>query len=192
VMDHFQTSENCGRSHLALPRGPERGPHATSKRGRGDCMNTIQSRLDQSYPTDNHDLGIYVEFLKDAIVGDTGQTLVLLLGAVGLVLLIACANIASLLLARSAGRSREFAIRCSLGANRARLVRQLLTESVILALSDAGLGSLIAFLGIRSALPTISGLFPRGEDISVNAPVLLYTLTVSLLVGILFGLAPAL
>jgi predicted permease len=155
-------------------------------------MSTIQSRLDRLYPNDNRDLGIYVESLKQAIVGDAGQTLALLLGAVGLVLLIACANLANLLLARSAGRSREFAIRSALGANRVRLARQLLTESVILSLTGAGLGSLIAFLGIRSALRAIPGILPRSQDVSVNGPVLLYTLIVSLVVGILFGLAPAL
>src|ERR1700719_2175923 len=154
-------------------------------------MNTIQSRLDRLYPNDNRDLGIYVEPLKQVIVGDADQTLALLLGAVGLVLLIACANIANLLLARSAGRSREFAIRSALGANRARLARQLLTESVILSLTGAGLGTLIAFLGIRSALPAMP-ILPRSENVSVNAPVLLYTLIISLVVGILFGLAPAL
>ena len=154
-------------------------------------MNTIQSRLDRLYPNDNRDLGIYVEPLKQVIVGDADQTLALLLGAVGLVLLIACANIANLLLARSAGRSREFAIRSALGANRARLARQVLTESVILSLTGAGLGTLIAFLGIRSALPAMP-ILPRSENVSVNAPVLLYTLIVSLVVGILFGLAPAL
>jgi predicted permease len=155
-------------------------------------MNTIQSGLDRLYPDDNRDLGIYVEPLKEAIVGDAGQTLALLSGAVGLVLLIACANVANLLLARSAGRSREFAIRSALGANRARLVRQQLTESVILALAGGILGTVIAYLGIRSALPAIAGLLPRSEGISVNGPVLFYTLTVSLLVGILFGLVPAL
>jgi len=155
-------------------------------------MSTIQNRLDRLYPNDNRDLGVYVEPLKQAIVGDAGQTLALLLGTVGLVLLIACANIANLLLARSAGRSREFAIRSALGANRSRLVRQQLTESVILSLTGAGLGSLIAFLGIRSALLAMPGVLPRSEDVSVNAPVLLYTLIVSLMVGILFGVAPAL
>jgi predicted permease len=155
-------------------------------------MSTIQNRLDRLYPNDNRDLGVYVEPLKQVIVGDAGQTLALLLGTVGLVLLIACANIANLLLARSAGRSREFAIRSALGANRSRLVRQQLTESVILSLTGAGLGSLIAFLGIRSALLAMPGALPRSEDVSVNAPVLLYTLIVSLMVGILFGLAPAL
>jgi predicted permease len=155
-------------------------------------MSFIQNRLDRLYPNDNQDVGIYVEPLKQVIVGDTGQTLALLLGAVGLVLFIACANIANLLLARSAGRSREFALRSALGANHARLVRQLLTESVILSLAGASLGSLIAFLGIRSALPAMAGMLPRSEDVTVNAPVLLYTLIVSLVVGTLFGLAPAL
>ena len=155
-------------------------------------MSTIQTRLDRLYPNDNRDLGIYVEPLKQVIVGDASQTFALLLGAVGLVLLIACANVANLLLARSAGRSKEFAIRSALGANRARLTRQLLTESVILSLTGAGLGSLIAFVGIRFALPAMPGILPRSEDIRVNAPVLLYTLTISLVVGILFGLAPAL
>jgi predicted permease len=155
-------------------------------------MSTIQSDLDRLYPNDNRDLGIYVEPLKQVIVGDASQTLALLLCAVGLVLLIACANVANLLLARSAGRSKEFAIRSALGANRARLARQLLTESVILSVIGAGLGSLLAFLGVRSALPAVPGILPRSEDVSVNAPVLLYTLIVSLVVGILFGLAPAL
>ncbi len=155
-------------------------------------MNTIQSRLDRLYPNDNRDLGIYVEPLKQAILGDAGQTLALLLGAVGLVLLITCANVANLLLARSAARSREFAIRSALGANPTRLIRQVLTESVILSLTGASLGSIIAFLGIGSVSAVMPGILPRSEGVSVNAPVLLYTLIVSVVVGILFGLAPAL
>src|SRR5579864_2377411 len=155
-------------------------------------MSTIQNDLDHLYPNDDRDLGIYVEPLKQAIVGDAGQTLALLLGAVGLVLLIACANVANLLLARSAARSREFAVRSALGANRARVARQLLTESVILSLAGASLGIAIAFFGIKSALASVPGILPRSQDVSVNVPVLLYTLAVSLVVGILFGLAPAL
>ena len=155
-------------------------------------MSTIQNSLDRQYPDDNRDLGTYVEPLKQAIVGDAGQTLGLLLGAVGLVSLIACANVANLLLARSAARSREFAIRSALGANRARVARQLLTESLILSLAGASLGIAIAFFGIRSLLAALPGILPRSEDVGMNAAVLLYTLAVSLGAGILFGLAPAL
>jgi predicted permease len=155
-------------------------------------MSGIQNDLDHSYPNENRDLGIYIEPIKQTIIGEAGQTLALLLGAVGLVLLIACANLSNLLLARSAARNREFAIRAALGANRARVVRQLLTESVMLSLFGTCVGTLIAFFGIRSVLRTMGGMLPRSQDISLNAPVLVYTLIVSLVVGILFGLAPAL
>jgi predicted permease len=155
-------------------------------------MSTIQSRLDRLYANDNRDLGIFVEPLKQAIVGDAGQILTLLSGAVGLVLLIACANVANLLLARAAGRNREFAIRSALGASRAHVARQLITESVLLSLAGGSLGIAIAFFGIKSVLVAMPDVLPRGEDVRVNAAVLLYTLAVSLLVGILFGIAPAL
>ena len=155
-------------------------------------MSAIQSRLDRLYANDNRDLGIYVEPLKQAIVGDVGQILTLLSGAVGLVLLIACANIANLLLARAAGRNREFAIRSALGASRAHVARQLLTESVLLSLAGGSLGIAIAFFGIKSVLAAMPEVLPRSGDVRVNAAVLLYTLAVSLLVGIIFGIAPAL
>jgi predicted permease len=155
-------------------------------------MSTIQNRLDHLYTSDNRDLGIYVEPLKQAIVGDTGQILTLLLAAVGVVLLIACANVANLLLARSTARNREFAIRSALGASRAQVARQLLTESVLLSLAGGSLGVAIAFFGIKSVLAAVPEGLPRSEDVGVNAAVLLYTLAISLLVGILFGIAPAL
>jgi predicted permease len=155
-------------------------------------FSAIQNGLDHLYPDANRDLGTYIEPLKQFVVGDAGKMLLLLFGAVGLVLLIACANVANLLFARSAARAREFAVRSALGANSTRLVRQLLTESVLLSLLGAGLGLLFAILGVKSVAAAVSENLPRSENITVNGPVLLLTLCASIAVGILFGLAPAL
>jgi len=166
-------------------------PGVTLSQGQAE-MSTIQNGLDQLYRDANRDLGIYIEPLKQVVVGDAGTMLLLLLGAVGFVLLIACANVANLLLARSAARAREFAVRSALGASRARMVRQLLTESVLLSLAGAVLGLLIAVFGVKSLLAAVPESLPRSENIGVSAPVLLFALGASIAVGILFGLAPAL
>jgi predicted permease len=155
-------------------------------------MTAIQNHLDELYPDSDRGLGTDVIPLKQEIVGDVSGTLLLLLGAVGLVLLVACANVANLLLARSAGRSREFAIRSALGANRVRVVRQLLTESILLSLAGGALGVIVAVCGISPVLAAVPEGLPRSENIGVNASVLWFTLGVSIAVGILFGLAPAL
>ena len=155
-------------------------------------MGAIQNHLNQLYPDADRDVGTDVISLKQQIVGNAGRTLMLLLGAVGMVLLIACANFASLLLARSAARSREFAVRLALGGSRARVIRQLLTESILLSLGGGALGLLVAMAGINPVLAAVPGNLPRSENIGVNLPVLLFTLGVSLGVGLLFGLAPAL
>jgi putative ABC transport system permease protein len=136
-----------------------------------------------------------VEPLRDSIVNESKQSLFVLLGAVGMVLLIACANVANLLLVRATGRKREFAIRSALGASGARIIRQLLTESVMLAVTGGLLGSALGFAGVRALLAISPAGLPRiGEDgsaIGVDWRVLGFTLGVSLLTGIVFGLFPA-
>jgi predicted permease len=141
------------------------------------------------------DFTFVAEPLRDSIVNESKKSLLILLGAVGMVLLIACANVANLLLARATGRKREFAIRSALGASRARIVRQLLTESVLLAVAGGVLGSALGFVGVRALLAISPAGLPRiGEDgaaIGVDWRVFGFTLGVSVLTGILFGLFPA-
>jgi predicted permease len=155
-------------------------------------MSAIQDHLVQLYPDANEGMGASVEPLRQVLVGDVSRTLLLLFGAVGLVLLIACANVANLVLGRSVGRTREFAIRASLGASRSRTIRQLLTESSLLSFGGAAMGLTIAEWGIRPALASMTGSLPRSGNIGVNTPVLLFTFFVSIGVAVLFGLAPAL
>jgi putative ABC transport system permease protein len=139
--------------------------------------------------------GFAVEPLRDSIVGDARKSLLLMLGAVSLVLLIACANVASLLLVRATGRKREFAIRAAMGAGRGRIVLQLLTESVMLSFSGGVLGLVLGDFGLRGLLAVSSGDIPRigehGAAITIDWRVLAFTLGVSLFTGILFGLFPA-
>jgi predicted permease len=142
------------------------------------------------------DLRFRVEPLRDSIVGSARSSLMILLGACGLVLLIACANVANLFLARATGRKREFALRSALGASRMRIVRQLLTESVLLSAAGGILGSVLGFSGVRALLAFSPAGLPRigenGAAVEVDWRVLGFTLAVSLFTGILFGLFPAL
>jgi predicted permease len=154
-------------------------------------MSAVQENLDRLYPAADRNLGVDILPLKQSIVGNAGGTLLFLLGAVGIVLLIACTNVANLLLARSTARTREFAMRAALGASRARIVRQLLTESVLLALAGGVLGLGIAKLGVSFMLATVPANLPRTDSIGLNLPVLFFTFSISLAVGILFGLVPA-
>ena len=154
-------------------------------------LSTVQAQLDNLYPAADRNLGIHIDSLKHDFVGDTAGMLFMLLGAVIMVLLIACANVANLLFARAAAREREFAVRSALGASRMRVVRQLLTESVLLALTGGLIGLGIAKLALVVVLGGIRDSLPRGENVGLDWTVLLFAFGVSLAVGILFGLAPA-
>ncbi|HEV2314462.1 MAG TPA: ABC transporter permease [Candidatus Acidoferrales bacterium] len=155
-------------------------------------MNDVARNLAVAYPEADKDVGITLVSMKQDIVGNVRPFLLVLVGAVGFVLLIACANVANLLLARSMGRSREFAIRAALGASHGRVIRQLLTESILLSGLGGALGLLLAFWATRAALNTLPGALPRASEVSLDSRVLLFTLGVSLFAGIVFGLAPAL
>jgi predicted permease len=165
-------------------------PGTTLKKAQTE-METIAARLAQQYPVYNTRRGAVVVPLHEQVVGDIRPALLVLLGAVGFVLLIACANVANLLLARAAVRQKEIALRLALGASRSRLTRQFLTESVLLAIFGAGLGLLLAFAGIRILGTFIPSSISQVQTITIDATVLIFTAGVAVLTGIAFGLAPA-
>lgn len=159
-------------------------------------METIQTQLKKEYPAIDQKNGIVVVGFHEDVVSGLRPMLLILFAAVGLVLLIACANVANLTLARGATREREIALRAALGANRDRVFRQLLTESIVLALIGGALGVLLAYVGLHllhAFLPVTGGRgeIPRADSIGINGAVLTFTLGISWLTGILFGLAPA-
>lgn len=155
-------------------------------------LKAIAARLEQQFPETNGKVSAVTASLKEALVGDLREQLYILLGAVALVLLIACANVANLLLARASARRREVAVRAAMGARRGRLIRQLLTESVLLSVLGGLAGVALAY-GLVQVIVAAKALpVSAARPIAVNSSVLLFTLAVSVAVGILFGLAPAL
>jgi putative ABC transport system permease protein len=155
-------------------------------------LNTIAARLEEQYPDSNSGRRVRVESLRESVIGDIRPTLLTLLGAVGFVLLIACANVANLLLTRSAGRYKEIAIRTALGASRLRILSQLFTESVLLAVAGGTAGLLLAIWGTDLMTSYLPEGIPRISEVAIDASVLAFTLGATLLTGVLFGLAPAL
>jgi len=165
-------------------------PGTTIERARSE-MAAITQRLAGEYREDRNWDGATIAPLHEAIVGNVRTALLVLLGAVAFVLLMACVNVASLLLARAGTRQQEISIRAALGAGRSRIVRQLLTESIVLALAGGLVGLVVAFFGTQLLLVLSRGQLPLAFEVSIDARVLLFSLAISLVTGVLFGLVPA-
>lgn len=189
----FSPSDLAGRGAVWFAAIARLAPGATLEQARAE-ISLFGRRLAEQYPEANagYTEGMTLELMKERVVGDTRKPLYILLGAVALVLLVACVNVANLLLVRASGREGEVVVRAALGAGRARIVRQLLTESAVLALAGGLAGVGLAAWLTRALVARAPSDIPRLEEIGLDGTALLFALGISLLTGMLFGLAPAL
>jgi putative ABC transport system permease protein len=183
--------KSCQRGCIVLRVMARLKPGVTLEVARSE-MSAIASRIEQENPATNKGVGVTLLPLHDYVVGDVRPAVYILFGAVGLVLLIACANVANLMLARAASRSKEIAIRTALGAGRGRIVRQLLTESLLLAMVGGALGLLLAFWMTDLLVAFSPEGTPRTDEIAIDGRVLAFSLATAIVTGIIFGLVPAL
>jgi putative ABC transport system permease protein len=181
---------SCGRGCYTIRVIGRLKPGVSLEQARSE-MGTIANRLAQQYPESNKEVGITIAGLHDQLIEDTKPALLVLLGAVAFVLLIACANVANLALARAATREKEIAIRLAIGAGRWRLIRQLLTENLLIALIGGGAGLLLAFWMVDLLTKFSPTNTPRLEEIGIDWQVLGFTIGISILTGLIFGLIPA-
>src|SRR6185369_1514816 len=184
---YAETTSRSSHNYLVVGRLK---PGVSLDEARGQLV-ALAARLEQAYPPSNRNKSVIIRRMRDDMVGDVRTTLYLLLGAVSLVLLIACANMANLLLAKATSRTREIAIRAAIGASRTRIVKQLITESMVLAAASGAAGLLLALWGSSALVAIAPQNIPRLAETKIDGVVLAFTFGVSLVASLVFGLAPA-